>query len=120
MDVVRQTIRQAGLDVAGTLAQALASGESAARTVADGLGNGTRSEDVQEMLADAVKIAAADAAKLLEFQGYVPEGDGAIVMNWAMNETSPKVGKHLLHGVLLGDRRVYEEIVERFDGIILD
>lgn len=113
-EMVSEDIAKAGFDPAAIFAQAIGNGSSAAKTVTDAMGDGTTPEEFQEVLLTVVKTTLKDCGVMMEREGMVEKGHGAIVLDFAMNECDPKVGKRILHGLMLGQRAAYEEAIHRF------
>lgn len=113
-DFLDQDIRKAGLSPADVYAQAIGNGESAAKTLADAMGNGTDYREIQQDLIDTAKQTVADGAVMMERAGMVDKGHGALVLDYALNQCSKDVAKRILHGVMLGSKAAFQEAVHRW------
>jgi hypothetical protein len=105
-------IRNAGLDTSALLAKALGSpGNSAGKELSDLL-PGTSPEEAGELIMGVAQVRLESVAKLIEKAGGLEEGEGFEYLDRALNHMSPPTKARLAHGLMTGNRKVINEVIQ--------
>jgi hypothetical protein len=105
-------IRNAGLDTSALLAKALGSpGNSAGKELSDLL-PGTSPEKAGELIMGVAQVRLESVAKLIEKAGGLEEGEGFEYLDRALNHMSAPTKARLAHGLMTGNRKVINEVIQ--------